>query len=425
MIDIYSALDFSKIEKGWLPAKHSVKERKPTELSIGDWSLKCREWFPNLRFNELTKFCESNGRKLKPYSVEQLYICLGEMGWKIDKSKAQDVFEKVAQENCYNPIKEYLEFVEKDQTIIPADTSKIASTYLKTSDSLSDEMLFKWLVGAAQRIFENGCQMDYCLVLKGGQGLKKSTFFRTLCKGYFCDSMAEGKDHSMLIGTTWFKAFEELETITGKKECGELKNLITIREDIFRAPFARNTDHHPRASIFCGTVNDDQFLKDHTGNRRFWVIPVNERIDTKKVETDLDAVWKGIMIAYRQGVLPMLSESFEDLSNHRNSQYEQEDPYEYYALQYVEHERTPRRFTAREVLCHDMFHNDQEKIKKLDLTAMGKALRRVGCQSAGQSNKKGDRSRYWTKPENNSEQLSKSDSMSSSTTKLEQSLMAF
>ena len=72
-----------------------------------------------------------------------------------------------------------------------------------------------------------------------------------------------------------------------------------------------------------------------------------------------------------------------------------------------------------------LFHNDQEKIKKLDLTAMGKALRRVGCQSAGQSNKKGDRSRYWTKPENNSEQLSKSDSMSSSTTKLEQSLMAF
>ena len=97
MIDIYSALDFSKVEKGWQPAKHSVKERKPTELSIGDWSLKCREWFPNLRFNELTKFCESNGRKLKPSSVEQLYICLGEMGWRIDKAKAQDVFEKVAQ----------------------------------------------------------------------------------------------------------------------------------------------------------------------------------------------------------------------------------------------------------------------------------------------------------------------------------------
>ena len=402
MIDIYSALDCSKIEQGWKPTRQTVNERKPSNLCIGDWSMKCRNWFPNLRFNELTKFCESNGKKIKPSSVEQIYIVLGEMGWKIDKAKAQDVFEKVAQENSYNPIKEYLEYLEKDQNIIPVETSKLSTTYLKTTDPLSDEMLFKWLVGAAKRIFENGCQMDFCLVLKGNQGLRKSTFFRTLCKGFFCDSMAEGKDHSMLIGTTWFKAFEELETITGKKECGELKNLITIREDIFRAPFARNTDHHPRASVFCATVNDDQFLKDQTGNRRFWVIEVLEGIDTEKVEKELDSIWKGIMLAYRQGVLPMLSKKNLDLSNLRNSQFEQEDPYEYYALQYVENTNISVKFTAREVLCHDMFYRDPEKIKRTDLTAMGKSLARIGCIRAGQSNKKGDRSRYWTKPENNS-----------------------
>ena len=402
MIDIYSALDCSKIEQGWKPTRQTVNERKPSNLCIGDWSLKCRHWFPNLRFNEVTKFCESNGKKIKPSSVEQIYIFLGEMGWKIDKAKAQDVFEKVAQENSYNPIKDYLEYLEKDQNIIPVETSKLSTTYLKTTDPLSDEMLFKWLVGAAKRIFENGCQMDFCLVLKGNQGLRKSTFFRTLCKGFFCDSMAEGKDQSMLIGTTWFKAFEELETITGKKECGELKNLITIREDIFRAPFARNTDHHPRASVFCATVNDDQFLKDQTGNRRFWVIEVLEGIDTEKVEKELDSIWKGIMLAYRQGVLPMLSKKNEDLSNLRNSQFEQEDPYEYYALQYVENTNISVKFTAREVLCHDMFYRDPEKIKRTDLTAMGKSLARIGCIRAGQSNKKGDRSRYWTKPENNS-----------------------
>ena len=399
MIDIYSVLDHSKVEQGWKPTRQTINERKPSDLCIGDWSLKCRNWFPHLRYNELTKFCESNGKKIKPSSVEQLYIVLGEMGWKIDKAKAQDVFEKVAQENSYNPIKEYLQYLEKDQTIIPADISKLSTTYLKTTDPLSDEMLFKWLVGAAQRIFENGCQMDFCLVLKGKQGLRKSTFFRTLCKSYFCDSMAEGKDHSMLIGTTWFKAFEELETITGKKECGELKNLITIREDIFRAPFARNTDHHPRASVFCATVNDDQFLKDQTGNRRFWVVEVETRIDINRVENDLDSIWKCIMLAYRNGVLPMLSENYEDLSKLRNSQFEQEDPYEYYAIQYVKNKSTPGKFTAREVLCHDMFYRDPEKIKKTDLTAMGKSLARIGCNRAGQSNKKGDRSRYWIKPE--------------------------
>ena len=100
MIDISSALDHSKVEKGWIPCRHTVKDKKPTDLCIGEWSAKCREWIPNLRYNEVTKFCESNGKKIKPSSVEQLYIVLGEMGWKIGKDQAQDVFVKVAQEKC-------------------------------------------------------------------------------------------------------------------------------------------------------------------------------------------------------------------------------------------------------------------------------------------------------------------------------------
>ena len=164
-------------------------------------------------------------------------------------------------------------------------------------------------------------------------------------------------------------------------------------------------------------------LKFSVRDNTIGVIPIG-LINVNKVEKDLDSIWKGIMLAYRQGVLPMLNESAEDLSNLRNSQYEQEDPYEYYALEFVE-STTRNKFTARDVLVYDMFRSDPEKIKRLDLTAMGKALRRIGCQSAGQSNKKGDRSRLWTKPVNNSDQLSKPDPVSSSKSQSEQSLMAF
>ena len=121
----------------------------------------------------------------------------------------------------------------------------------------------------------------------------------------------------------------------------------------------------------------------------------------------------------------MLSESSEGLSNLRNSQFEQEDPYEYYALQYVESVHTPKKFTAREVLVREMFNREPEKIRRLDLTAMGKSLARIGCNRAGQSNKKGDRSRYWTRPENNSDQLIKPESVSSSKSESEQSLIDF
>ena len=131
------------------------------------------------------------------------------------------------------------------------------------------------------------------------------------------------------------------------------------------------------------------------------------------------------MFAYREGILPMLSEIGEDHSNHKNSEYEQEDPYEYYALNYVESTTTPIKFTARDVLASNMFFKDPEKIRRFDLTAMGKSLARIGCNKAGQSNKKGDRSRYWTRPENNSDQLIKPESVSSSKSESEQSLMDF
>ena len=114
----------------------------------------------------------------------------------------------------------------------------------------------------------------------------------------------------------------------------------------------------------------------------------------------------------------MLSENYEDLLKLRNSQFEQEDPYEHYALQYIRDTNTPGRFTAREVLCHEMFYKDPEKIKRTALTAMGKSLARIGCIRTGQSNKKGDRSRYWIKSE---KWLSKSDSVSSFKKQLEQS----
>ena len=72
-----------------------------------------------------------------------------------------------------------------------------------------------------------------------------------------------------------------------------------------------------------------------------------------------------------------------------------------------------------------MFNREPEKIRRLDLISMGKAFKKVGCQSAGQSNKKGDRSRYWTKPEANSDQLIKPESVSSSKSESEQSLIDF
>ena len=93
-------------------------------------------------------------------------------------------------------------------------------------------------------------------------------------------------------------------------------------------PYATNIDDHPRQSIVVATVNDDQFLKDATGNRRFWVIDcphnpkIGEVIDIDAVVQHRDAIWKAAVLAYRSGRLPLLSREQQNESDALNGSYE-------------------------------------------------------------------------------------------------------
>ena len=419
------------IELGWQPATGGVVEQKPSDLSIGEWSRKCRRLFKDgLRFNELTKDCEYNNKPVSCEFIDELYVVLGELGWTISKEKARDVFAKIARENPFNPIREYLEKVVLDPKIIAADLSKLSSTYFKTDDLLADEMLRKWLIGAVQRIMEAGSQMDYVLVLKGKQGLKKSTGLRTLCRGYFCDTLATSdKDLALALGTCWFFSFEELESFTASKMTGQIKNLITIREDRYRPPYGAVTGKYPRSSVFCASVNDDSFLKDSTGSRRFWVIEITEEIDIKQLEKDLDQIWKAVMAAYRMGEEPRLSKEGEAHSERRNSRFEDDDPYALDAYEFINNLYCPSEFSAMQVLMNTGLQPEKSKITKQNLRDMGNTLKSLGCIKTKQRRVDGSRQHMWTKPEmnpqNDSTALKESDSMSTPKDESEQSIMDF
>ena len=386
------------IEDGWLIGKGG--SYKPSELPTGEWSKKCKNLYgEDLRFNELTMECEYKGIPVTNDFLGDLYIYLAEFGWKITDKDAVNVFTKQAREKTYNPVREYLIKVENDPEIINADLNKLSTTYFGTDDELADEMLRKWLIGAAQRVMEPGSWMDYVFVLKGPQGHHKSAALRTLCKGYFCDTRpASDKDLQMTIACTWVFSFEELETFTATKMAGQIKNLITIREDIFRPPFGKAVGKYPRHSVFSASVNKDSFLKDETGSRRFWVVEVTKKIDYKQIEKDLDQIWKAVMAAYRQGEEPRLSEAGEALSERRNSRFEDDDPFALDAFEYIENISCPSEFSAMQVLLGSGLREDKTKITAKDLKDMGKTLKALGCIKTRQKRVAGGRQHMWTKP---------------------------
>jgi len=385
---------------GW-ELNQKTGERKPTKLHSGEWLAVLKKFYASrLRFNLVTLLPEIDGQPVRGDQLELLYIDLNEKGWSIEPKPAKDAFLRAAKSNSYNPIKEYLELIEKDNSICPANIDLLSSTYLGTNDTLYNSMLAATLIGAVSRALTPGSQMDYICTLKGDQGIKKSSFWRILAGEYFCDTpQKDQKDLRLAIATTWIYEFQELEVMTTKRLAGEIKALLTIRADTFRPPYGTLTESHPRGSIFVATVNSDDFLRDETGSRRFWIIECpqlnGEQIDIAKLEEERDSIWKAALIAYRSGRKPMLTHEEENKSHLRNTRYETENPLSIPIQNELARWPSREEFTTQEILI-EIFPARLEPFKPKEFRDTAIVLKQLGYkQDKNQTRKDGKRLRLW------------------------------
>lgn len=254
---------------------------------------------------------------------------------KVSKQAAYDLMLQVAQMNAYHPVEDYLNSIkEKPSTI---DVTKLSTTLLGTSDPLFDEYLYRHLLGSVARIVDPGVKKDECLVLIGKQGLNKSSFFSHLYGSEFFDDSVKGtdKDDLLICHRFWCLELAELDYLTGKKATGEIKNFLSKSADSFRAPYARTTKYYKRGFVFCGSVNTDSFLKDETGNRRFWVIPVDKHIDLRQVSEYRDQIWAEIYRRYLNGESIKLASNFWIQQAEQVDTYREADPWESTVMEYV------------------------------------------------------------------------------------------
>jgi hypothetical protein len=287
----------------------------------------------SFRFNELDlrAYVETSSGWLRitDADLDSTYVLLTGKGWKIGADPVVKAVLHAARQNTVHPVREYLQRVKADPSITPYDLDQVAPKLFRAAQPLHVAMVRKWLIGAVARALQPGCQMDYCLVLKGGQGLLKSTSLKALAGAeWFTSSHADQeKDFLLNVHSCWIYEQAELESITSKKAAGALKNLITTATDTFRPPYGRTAERLDRQSVFCGTVNKDQFLRDDTGNRRYWVVPIDgdEQLDRAAITAARDAIWKAAVLAHEAGELPMLPQNLEALSAAQNEQYNEQD----------------------------------------------------------------------------------------------------
>lgn len=303
----------------------------------------------------------------------------------IIKQDASDFVELAGVRFGYHPVKKYLESLEpvKAVTLLPA----LAKKLFDVDDNLSSVYLMRWLIGAVARALKPGCQMDTALVLKGGQGSGKTSFFRAIAKTDWFTTLGssdKGKDELMKLSQFWIVEYGEIESAFRRKDVADMKAFLTETIDTFRKPYGRENISAPRSCVFAGTTNEDAFLTDDTGSRRFWVIDSgNHAIDVKWVQDNVDLIWAEAKTLYLRGEQYWLTPDEQAMSTPSNEKYATEDPWVEILssrLELIQRDNRNIALTTVE-LCHIIFNLTPDKVNKGHSNKLSKIMKAFGYSS--------------------------------------------
>lgn len=199
--------------------------------------------------------------------------------------------------NVFNPVVLHINSLEWDKQDRVETLFK--AIHITDDDYFSRTLFTKWMwqcLAMAQN--DNGRYgADGVLVLHGPQGIGKTRLAAKLAlrPEWFKDGInLDPSNKDSIIGATrqWICELGELESTTRQKDIGALKAFITKSAEDVREPFGRKEVHYPRRTSYIGTVNRTDFLRDSTGNRRFWTITIPERFDWPTIECiDFSQLW--------------------------------------------------------------------------------------------------------------------------------------
>lgn len=240
-----------------------------------------------------------------------------ESSYGIDSSKKlDDEVVSVAHNNSFHKIRDYLSSLVWDG-VKRLDTFFI--DYLGAADTeYVRAVTRKMLIAAVDRVMRPGSKWDNMLVLVGPQGIGKSELLAHLGKEWFSDSLndLQGKDAYEQLRGYWIIEMSELDAFK-KAEVSTIKKFLSKRVDSFRVSYGKRTQDFPRQCVFFGTTNEKAFLKDPTGNRRFFPVTVNKNRATKAIfgnenlDADIDQVWAEAVQAWNNKEDPWLSPNIE------------------------------------------------------------------------------------------------------------------
>lgn len=339
--------------------------------------------------------------------------------------KLRDAVKAVANERSFNPVRDMLEQLPAWDGV--NRLARVMVDYLGAEPSVYlTAVVQKTFVAAVARIYEPGIKFDYMTVLVGKGGIGKSTFWNTIAQGFYTENFSfkdiKDKTGSEKLQKYWIVEVSELSGMKNA-EVEAVKSFLSLQNDTYRKAYGEDVRDHPRRCILVGSTNEEQgFLYDATGNRRFWPIAVKGGADNSvwsMSEEYVKQLWAEALWLYQQGYSLYLNAEEEALAAKVQQEYRAKDDRQGYVEQYlnvllpldweyyplkerqsyikrhldgdysdVKAALEPRKTVCNVAILEELFGVEKKDIKTSDSLAMRAILTQIdGWQSRGKERK--------------------------------------
>ncbi len=314
---------------------------------------------------------------------------------RMSASNLQEYVKLLADKNAYNPVCDWI--TSKPWDGIERVQQLLDTVHTEGDAGLKNKLMYRWLLSAVAAVFlPHGFEGHGCLVFTGPQGIGKTTWFRRLVPAelrlVLTGAMLDPSDKDTVTNAVshWIVELGELDATFRKADIARLKSFIPKAEDKLRRPYDRIDSEYQRRTVFGASVNDDRYLVDDTGNRRWWTI-VAVWIDYNH-DIDMQQLWAELLTHFKAGAQWHLTKEENEALGELNADHEAIDPVEEMILSAFAWDDAIRtqRLTASQVLIAVGF----DKPNKAQATHASKVLKKL----TGGDPKKSGSVRYFEMP---------------------------
>lgn len=292
---------------------------------------------------------------------------------------------EAARANGFHSVREYLDALPgcdiKEAEQVFDGLAKVI--FSDSAQEIESDFLKKFCIASVRRAYQPGEQVDTMLVLFGAQGLGKSSFARILFgEDNYLEQMPEklaGRDASHMLAGKWVVEFAELETIL-RLDQNEVKSFLTRRIDEYRAYGNGARIKTPRETVFIGTTNEQDFLRDSTGNRRYWPIEVTKKLDLSLLTEARDTIWGAAKTLAEAGEEHFYQDEQNPALDAIREKYLREDEWAESVLEYVKGRDFVKGFDIFEQAIANGEKGALLKYSRKEQMRIAGILKQLGCR---------------------------------------------